>query len=170
MITDIISQGFGILGASLNIISYQAKSTKMLIFCQFLGSSFFLFNYLMLGAYTGCFMNGMAVLRALIFLGGAKTRKIPVLILLNVLLIGGTYFTWEGFLSLFPLIAMIAITFAMYFGSGKLIRMTQLFAASPLWLVYNACCGTIGGTVCEVFMIVSTAVSFIRFGFNGFKK
>lgn len=168
--TQLIAQGLGILGAALNIGSFQMKSNKKLILCQFLGSCFFLFNYLMLGAFTGCFMNGMGVVRNFIFLGGEKTRKPYILILLNLALIAGTILTWQGPLSLFPLIGMIAATIAMYMNSGKAMRMTQLFISSPCWLVYNLASLTIGGVACEIFVITSTAISFIRFGMDGFEK
>lgn len=168
--TQAIAQALGIIGAAFNIGSFQLKSNKKLILSQFLGSSFFLFNYLLLGAYTGCFMNGMGVIRNIIFLGGDKTRKPFVLILLNLALIIGTAFTWQSFLSIFPLIGMIAATIAMYINDGKVIRNVQLFISSPCWLVYNLASLTIGGVACEVFVIASTTISFFRFGRNGFEK
>ena len=168
--TQTIAQLLGIIGAAFNIGSFQLKSNKKLILSQFLGSSFFLFNYLLLGAYTGCFMNGMGVVRNFIFLGGEKTRKPYILILINVALIVGTILTWQSFLSIFPLIGMIAATVAMYLNNGKVIRATQLFISSPAWLVYNFASGTIGGVACEIFVIVSTGISFIRFGLDGFEK
>lgn len=167
---DIVAQGLGIIGAGFNIGSFQLKSNKKLILCQFLGSVFFLFNYLLLGGYTGCVMNGLGVARNLVFSAGEKTRKPYVLILVNVALILGTVFTWEGYLSLLPLAGMVAATVAMYLNDGKIIRMVQLFISSPCWLIYNIAAFTVGGIVCEVFVIVSTAVSFIRYGINGFEK
>ena len=168
--TDIISQGLGILGAALNISSFQMKSNKKLILCQFLGSTFFLFNYLLLNAYTGCIMNGLGVIRNFVFLGGDKTRKPFVLILVNLAFITGTIFTWQGFISIFPLVGMIAATVTMYMNSGKAMRMAQLFISSPCWLVYNLASMTIGGVACEIFVITSTAISFIRFGMDGFER
>ena len=167
---DIVAQGLGIMGAGFNIGSFQLKSNKKLILSQFLGSLFFLFNYLLLGAYTGCFMNGMGVVRNFIFLGGEKTRKPYVLILLNLALIAGTILTWQSYLSIFPLIGMIAATVAMYLNNGRIIRVVQLFISSPCWLIYNFASMTIGGVACEIFVIVSTAISFIRFGIDGFEK
>lgn len=168
--TAVIAQSLGIIGAGFNIGSFQLKSNKKLILCQFLGSSFFLFNYLLLGGYTGCIMNGLGVARNLVFSAGEKVRKPYVLILMNIALILGTIFTWEGYLSLLPLIGMIAATIAMYSNNGKIIRIVQLFVSSPCWLVYNLATFTVGGIVCEAFVILSTAVSFIRFGINGFEK
>lgn len=167
---DVIAQGLGIIGAVFNIGSFQLKSNKKLILCQFLGSSFFLFNYLLLGGYTGCIMNGLGVARNLVFAAGQRTRNAYVLIAMNYALILGTLFTWEGYLSLLPLAGMLAATIAMYSNDGKVIRIVQLFVSSPCWLIYNIATFTVGGIVCEVFVIISTLVSFIRFGFNGFER
>ena len=168
--TDIIAQALGIVGAFFNISSFQLKSNKKLILCQFLGSSFFLFNYLLLGGYTGCIMNGLGVARNLVFSAGAKTRKLYILILISLALILGTAFTWEGYLSLLPLVGMIAATVGMYSNNGKVIRMAQLFISSPCWLIYNFATFTVGGIACEVFVIASTLISFIRYGLDGFEK
>lgn len=167
---DIVAQIFGLFGAAFNIGSFQLKSSRKLILFQFLGSSSFVLNYLLLGAFTGCFMNVMGVIRGIVFLQGEKWRKTPVLILLNALLIVGTALTWQGALSLLPLIGMLAMTSTMFYGDGKIIRIAQLFISSPCWLIYNFCSHTVGGTICEIVVIVSATVSFIRYGFNGFEK
>lgn len=79
--TAVIAQSLGIIGAGFNIGSFQLKSNKKLILCQFLGSSFFLFNYLLLGGYTGCIMNGLGVARNLVFsAGGIHMGRLSVTI------------------------------------------------------------------------------------------
>ena len=65
---------------------------------------------------------------------------------------------------------MFSVTIAMYSDNGKYIRMAQLFISSPCWLIYNFVSGTIGGVICEVFVIASTVISIIRYGFDGFEK
>lgn len=167
---SIITQALGILAAVFVIGSYQFKKNSSLIMVQAAGSFLFLLNYFMLGAYTGAFMNFACVARGLIFCGGDKTRKPFILVALNLLFIIGTIFTWESALSLLPLLGMISVTVGMYFNNGKLIRIAQLFVSSPCWLIYNFASGTIGGVICEIFVICSAVVSIIRYGFDGFEK
>ncbi|MBR2020851.1 MAG: YgjV family protein [Clostridia bacterium] len=166
----IITQVIGLLAAVIVIGSYQFKKNSSLIIVQTAGSFLFLLNYFMLGAYTGAFMNLACVARGLIFYGGDKTRKPFVLVALNLLLIVGAVFTWESALSLLPLLGMIAVTVGMYSDNGKYIRMAQLFISSPCWLIYNFASGTIGGVICEIFVICSAVISIIRYGFDGFEK
>ena len=167
---DVIAQAVGIIGAALIIGSYQFKKNTTLILVQLRGSACFVVNYFMLGAFTGCFMNTVGTIRGLVFLGGNKTRKPVVLILLSLSLVIGGVFTWQNTLSLLPLVGMLSVTIAMYFNNGKHIRMAQLFVSSPCWLVYNFASGTIGGVICEIFVITSTVVSILRYGFDGFEK
>ena len=167
---SIITQALGLLGAAFVISSYQFKKNTSLIIVQVIGSFLFLLNYFMLGAYTGAFMNLACVIRGFIFCGGEKTRKPVVLVALNLLFIIGAIFTWENALSLLPLLGMISVTVGMYLNDGKWIRIAQLFVSSPCWLIYNFASGTIGGVVCEIFVICSAVVSIVRYGFNGFEK
>ena len=165
-----IAQAVGLMGAAFVIGSYQCKKNTSLIIVQSIGSFLFLINYFMLGAYTGAFMNLACVIRGGIFCAGDKTRKPFILVALNLLLIVGAIFTWENALSILPLLGMISVTVGMYFNDGKWIRIAQLFVSSPCWLIYNFASGTIGGVICEIFVICSAVVSIIRYGFNGFEK
>ena len=167
---SLIAQAFGLLGAVFVIGSYQFKKNIFLILSQTVGSLLFVINYFMLGALTGACMNSISTVRGLVFCGGEKTRKPFVVIILNIALIVGAVLTWENALSLLPLLGMLSVTTAMYFNDGKWIRMAQLFVSSPCWLIYNFASGTIGGVICEMFVIISTVVSIIRYGFNGFEK
>lgn len=172
IITDII----GYFGAFFNIFSFQAKKNKRLFLFQFLGSSCFTLNYIMLGAATGAIMNIVTVIRTLIFMRGEKTRKPYILILLCLLIVActalssGEQLLSGSLLPLIPLIGMLSTTCAMYSGNGKVIRLVQLFIGSPCWVIYNAVCGAKGGVICDSFVIVSTIVSIIRFGLDGFEK
>ena len=137
---------------------------------QTLGSLLFLIHYFMLGEMTGAVMNILGVTRGIIFLQGEKLRKPWMLSVLWILTIGTVVFTWEGFKCLLPLVAMLASTTAMHLNNGKTIRLAQLFVTSPGWLIYNIIVGSLGGTLCEAFIMTSTIISFIRYGINGFEN
>ena len=178
----VIIQGISVFGMACHISSFQIKKNSHLFFAQLLGSMLFLLHYILLGAATGAIMNLVGVIRGIIFLQGEKLRKPWVLAVLWIMTIVAVWVTWNGSLSfglnfdmtywynIFPLIAMLASSTAMHFNNGKVIRLTQLFLASPGWLTYNIIVFSIGGALCETFIIISTIVSFIRFGVNGFEK
>lgn len=167
---EYIIQGISIAGMACHISSFQIKKNSVLFFMQTLGSLLFLIHYFMLGEMTGAIMNVLGVTRGLVFLQGEKLRKPWVLGVLWILTIGCVIITWDGIKCLLPLIAMLASTTAMHLNNGKVIRFAQLFATSPCWLIYNIIVGSLGGTLCEAFIMTSTIISFIRYGIDGFEK
>lgn len=179
---EYLIQGISIAGMACHISSFQIKKNSLLFFMQTLGSLLFLIHYILLGASTGAIMNLIGVIRGIVFLQGEKLRKPWVLVSLLVLTVAAVFATWNGsfenmypfdmtlWYNIFPLIAMIASTVAMHLNNGKIIRLTQLCAASPGWITYNIIVRSLGGTLCEAFIMTSTIISFIRYGIDGFEK
>ena len=130
----------------------------------------FALNFLLLGAPTGCVLNLINIYRGAVMAGGKRLHKLPFLISIQAIYIIATVFTYTNIFSVIALTAQLIGTFAMWSGSGKTIRILQLFCVSPLWLVHNIFVFSIGGIVCEVFNIGSIIVSLIRFGKKGFEK
>lgn len=167
---NFIIQGISILGMACHISSFQIKKNSLLFFAQFMGSFLFFVHYLLLGQLAGALMNIVGVISSIVFMQGDKLKKPWVIALLLVMVIGGVGLTWDGWKCIFILIAMTVSMITKYSNNGKIIRLGQLFANSPGWLTYNIIVGSIGGTLCEIFIITSTVISFIRYGINGFEK
>ena len=163
-------QGIGYLGTACHISSFQVKKNKFLFLAQLLGSTFFTIHYLLLGEPAGAVMNIIGIIRNFVFMQGNKAKKPWVLALLTILVVAGVAFTWNAWYCVFVLVAMAVSNVTMYSNKGKIIRYGQLFASSPCWLIYNFIVGSWGGMLCECFIIISTIVSFIRYGVNGFEK
>ena len=79
----------------------------------------------------------------------------------------GTVFVYDNPWSIVLFVAQIVQTYAMYFMSGSGIRRAQYFFVSPVWIVNNIIVFSIGGIVCELFMMTSALVSYLRFGKSG---
>ena len=166
---DVIAQAFGILGTVSYLVSYQIKKNRGFFIFQCFGSLFFVLNFFMLGAYTGCLLNLVNILRAVALASGKKLRHGAVHLLVHLLYIGVTVLTFDGWLSLFVLAPQIVATYVMWQGNGKHIRYVQLFFVSPIWLTHNIIVTSIGGIVCEIFAITSTLISILRFRRSGYE-
>lgn len=166
----IVAQGIGILGMGCNVSSFQAKKNFWLFFFQCMGTIFFSINFIMLGSYSAALLNVLAMVRALIILSGDKLHKPYVHVLLQVANVASVVFTYSSWLSLLTLAAQLVQTEAHWTNNGKTIRMAQLFCCSPLWLIHNVAVFSLGGILAEAFVIISTIISFVRFGANGFEK
>lgn len=167
---EILAQIIGILGTCAAFISFQLKENKKFFILQATSGLMFALNFLLLGAPTGCVLNLINIYRGAVMAGGKRLHKLPFLISIQAIYIIATVFTYTNIFSVIALTAQLIGTFAMWSGSGKTIRILQLFCVSPLWLVHNIFVFSIGGIVCEVFNIGSIIVSLIRFGKKGFEK
>lgn len=168
----IIAQAFGIVGMTLNAISYQAKKQRTIILLQFFGGAFFVVNMYMLNAYMGALLNAIGVVRAAVYANKEKIRNLKLcssLFILTFLLSYIAVFTvfqkeltvFNIIVELLPLAAMTAMTIAFSLPSAQTVRRFALFA-SPCWLIYNCINLSVGGILCESFSIASAITALIR--------
>ena len=69
-----IAQAVGIVAMTVAFISFQQKTQKGIVAIQMLSSGLWTVHLYLLGAYTGCLLNFMAVIRDAIF---AQRNKYP---------------------------------------------------------------------------------------------
>lgn len=169
---ELVAQLFGIFGMGMNILSFQAKKQRTLIFMQFFGSLFFFVNFLMLGAYTGAFLNLIAVGRALVYGNKEKFKHLGWMNLLFYVLYGISYLCsflvfrkpvtfWNLLVEILPVFAMVLTTISFSKTSAATVRKYAL-GSSPSWLVYNCVNVSVGGILCEIFSLVSVVTAMIR--------
>ena len=177
----IAAQIIGIVAMGTNIISYQFKSRKMLLFFQFLGSALFAVNMFMLDATMGGILNILGVARALTYINKDKI-KIPLIYVNSAFVLAyvscyvllftvfGTKPTAINMISeILPVLGMSIMTFALAGDDAKKIRLCG-FINSPCWLIYNCFNFAIGGILCEAFSLISITSAFIRIDIMGKKE
>ena len=162
---DILGQIISVIGMVLTILSFQMKTRKQILVMQTVGSSFFLLSYLMLGSWTGVCLNGVFLVRNIVFYFGkdkawARSKLwLPVLLVAAVAAGAVGYHSW---LDILPIIGSIFGTFALYMTDENMLRLLKL-GDSPCWLIYNCTVPSTGGIICEVFNIISIIVGLIRY-------
>ena len=65
-------------------------------------------------------------------------------------------------IELLPVIAMILATISYRFTKAKDIRRFGVFS-SPMWLIYNCFCFSIGAIISEILNLISIIIGIIRF-------
>ena len=170
---EIFAQILSVIGMAVNIISFQQKSQKGVIICQFFGGTLFAISYFFLGAYTGALLNGIVVVRAIIFYLKDKTHAtLPVwffsfvAVYIACYALSFTVFqkaptTTNFIVEILPVIGMTAHSYAYMRDTSAMYRRMS-FIASPAWLVYNIVNFSIGGIVCEIISLVSIVIGLIR--------
>ncbi len=179
MPTQIIAQVLSILGAAAGILSYQMRDNRRLYIIQGISGFLFAVSFFLMGSYTSALMNVISVIRGAVLAGGRKLTKIWSYIVIQLMFIGACVATvWISqatgtqtvpvYLSVIVTVAQLIGTTTFWTRNGKIIRMGQIFAVSPMWLFNNIYVFSIGGIITEAFCIISAVVSIIRYGFNGF--
>ena len=70
-------------------------------------------------------------------------------------------YTYNGLLSVFPIIAALIYLIPTWFGNSKTVKKTALFCYL-LWLVYNIFVLSIAGIISNIISIISIIVSIKR--------
>lgn len=159
--------GFG--GVALMCLSYQFKKSSTLFMIQLAASLLFCIHFLLLGAYTGLIMNGLEILREYLLLQEKKkwASSKPVVYGMALLMGAAGLVTWQGWPSIFPIIASVVGTPILWMRSPKAVRIGGLCVISPCWMAYNICVFSIAGIVTEALSMSSILISFIRYkGFS----
>ena len=123
-----IGQGIGILAMAFNILSYQSKSARGVIFMQLFGGALFAISFLMLGQYVGGILNIIAAIRAILFYFKKQTKIdragwIPVFIASYLAVYAATFLVFNQqftvkncIIECLPVLGMTATTLAAMLG------------------------------------------------------
>ena len=163
-VTYVFSQIFTILMYALLAISYYAKKRKSLLILGFLSLIANALAYILLNAYTGLAMCIIALIRNVIFLiderKNANKDKITkkdvfILIILYVISIVSTIFTYDGIFSLLSVFATMLYTYSVWQKNTKIYKLLGI-PVSILWILYNLYIVSIFGIILETVLLISS--------------
>ena len=167
-VKEIIGQCFGIAGLIMFVLSFQYKEIKKLVFVQGIGGMMFFLNFLLIGAYGGALFNLTVLVRGVLYTKKDKSWKLflvealfTVAYVYSLTLVKGDIL--QIVLTTLPYVALMVMSFLMWKDKGKQIRIFQIAALSPAWLVHNIFNFTLGGILAELFNIISAIISLLRF-------
>ncbi len=166
---EFLAQIIGIVAMIINISSFQCKKNKNLFILIGIGSMLFSINFLLLGAYVSAVYNIISIIRSALALNKKSFTKTSFYFLC-ILYVIGTVFAYDNPWSIILFVAQIVQTYAMWFKDGSVIRKSQYYFVSPVWIVNNIIVFSIGGILCELFMMSSAFISYLRFKKSGFEK
>lgn len=165
----ILSQVFTIFTYIFLAITYYAKDRKAVLTISFLSLIANALAYGFLFAYTGVAMCFIALVRNVIFLVDEKkngkseqiTKKdIVILMVLYLISIVSTVFTYEGPLSLLSVIATMLYTYSVW----QKKTSTYKFLGIPigiLWVLYNLYVKSIFGVILEAILLVCSIIGYV---------
>ena len=164
MAREIVGQIFGVLGAIITFFMYQVNKKRLLLVIQTTACACICLSYFFLGATSGFALNIICIIRNLVFCIEKESRVFNgVLVAVFVVALGifGAV-SWQGWLSLLIIVALMTNTVFTRFAAPQALRKSILLT-SGLILIYNIFVFSIGGILNESIAIVSSVVGIIRF-------
>ena len=161
---DWFVQGIGFVCLILNVVAFQCKKHRWIMFCKSGCEMLSVIQYILLGAYTGACFNSISGIRNIIFARLVETKRstLAFQILFGVFFLGVGIFTWEGPISICVIFAKVVSTVAYGMKNPALLRLIAL-PTCVCWVAYNVYAGSAGGAIGDALHAVSIIVAMIRF-------
>lgn len=161
------SNFFGVLGILTTILIYQQREHRNMLYWKLATDTVWVIHYLLLGANSVAVVTIVAILRSIILLC-QKHRWAQHKAWLGIFL-GSSLFlsilAWKDWTSLLTTIGSPACIIAYWIGNPKLTRMISIPVAL-MFLINVAVNGSVWGTICESFLLISAVVGFFRLDFR----
>ena len=160
----IVAQIIGLIAFVVSLIAYHKKDKKTILNNMVTSNILNLIHYLLLGAFSGCITKLLAIFRDYFIILKEKNKKLSnsvYLIVFIILYIIATIFTYNGILSILPLVAAIIYIIFIWDGNEVIIKKTAFFCYF-LWLIYNIFVLSIAGIVSNVISILSTLIAILN--------
>ena len=163
--TYVVAQIIGFVAFIFSLIAFHRKNKNKILGNMIISNVLNLIHYLLLGAYSGCITKVLAIIRDNFIILKDKNKKLSsniYLILFILIYIIAGIFTYNGIISLLPLMA--ALIYIIFIWNGKEITNKKVaFGTYFLWLIYNIFVLSIPGIISNVVSIISTFIAIINY-------
>lgn len=177
---QLIAQIVGIIAMIIGVLSFQQKTQKRIVVMQFCSSILFAVHFGMIGAVIGCILNVMGIVRAAVFSQREKhawaahiswvyifvaaflvAYVLIFTVLRDIIFTEGAPTLIDYFIQLLPVLGMTATTVSFRAEKAATVRALS-FVSSPAWLTYNIIGRSLGGSLTEIFVMISIVVGILR--------
>lgn len=157
----VIAQIIGFVALFISLIAYHRKDKKSIMSNLVICNLFKLVHYLLLGAYSGCVTKIIAIIRDGFIIIKDKNTKLSnnlFLLFFIMLYVIAAFFTYDGILSMFPLVAALIYTLFIWNGNELVVKKTAFYCYF-IWLVYNIFVFSIPEIIANILGIISTFIA-----------
>lgn len=161
---NVIAQIFGFIALIVYCISIQASKRENLLKALVICNIFYSLQYLMLNAYSALFVGIIAVVRSIVFVKYEISNKrvdLWVLLLLLAITVYSGILSYDGPISLIPIITGIMYTTAVWQPNLKIFRINVLINSSS-WIFYNYNVGAYVSIIACIIELVFGIIAVIR--------
>lgn len=159
-------QLIGLVAVVISVSIFQINDRRKMLKLNLVAAVIYSIHFFLLGAMTGAAMNLIGAGRSYVFFNiKPDKRHVWILIASTIVSVAGALLTWQGPLSLLPLLGSISSGFAFWQNKPKNIRRWALIS-SPLWFAYNTLSKSYPGMLIEIITVCSNLVGQYRLDYR----
>ena len=166
----ILAQVLALFAILFWVISILLKNKKNILLMQVIANGIYGIEYLLLGAFSAASMNFLSFLRLLVYYFytslNIKMPKWILFVFIALVLLFGII-TYDGLISLLPIIITVLYTYAFWQNNLNVARIIYIVAAI-IWIYYNYEVGAYVGIIGNILEITTGLISLIKY--RGGKK
>lgn len=161
---DIIIQAVGFLALASSLISFQFKKHGQIMLFRTASELIFALQYILLGAWSAAVMDGISVIRNTLYTQLVKKNRstTPVIIGFCVFVVVVGVVTFEGIISLLPIISKLLTTISYGMKNERLLRLITL-PSCIFWVIYNVFVGSVAGALADSMTLISLLIAMYKF-------
>lgn len=156
---QVLGQIVGFIALALCIVAFASKNDDRLLAILILGNVAFATQFALFGAWTASAITALIILR--IILARRMPGSVPATVLFVCATAAVAAVTWEEATDIFPLVAGIVGTIAMFMLRGIAMRIA-LAVAALCWAAANAYIGSVGALAAELLVFATNAITIVR--------
>ena len=161
----ILAQVLALFAILFWVISILLKNKKNILLMQVIANGIYGIEYLLLGAFSAASMNFLSFLRLLVYyfyaLLNIKMPKWILFVFITLVLLFGII-TYDGLISLLPIIITVLYTHAFWQNNLNVARIIYIVAAI-IWIYYNYEVGAYVGIIGNILEIITGLISLIKY-------
>ena len=166
----VLAQVLALFAILFWVISILLKNKKNILLMQVIANGIYGIEYLLLGAFSAASMNFLSFLRLLVYYFytslNIKMPKWILFVFIALVLLFGII-TYDGLISLLPIIITVLYTYAFWQNNLNVARIIYIVAAI-IWIYYNYEVGAYVGIIGNALEIITGLISLIKY--RGGKK
>lgn len=149
----------GLVALVICVVAFASKNDDRLLVLLISANVAFALQFVFFESWTAAALTVLVIVRIVL----ARRYLGSKAVMAGVLLASGiaAAFTWQSWVDILPVAAMVLGTVGMFLMRGIAMRVFLGLAAFA-WMLNNLLIGTIGGTVAEGLIVVTNIITIIR--------
>ena len=158
------AQILGVVGIAMSFFIYIARKRSSILLCKFSSDVIWALHYFLIGAYSGCALNVLAMARETVFYNKHKkwaSSRFWLYLFVGLTLFFGSVITWDGPASLLPAIGSVCAVISFWCTKPINIRLLAI-PAQGLWIIYNVIYLSRPGAISSSLSLLSVFLGLFR--------